>query len=137
MMNNQDRRLHSGFYRNREVLDTYIQFNCRTSFNLARNTYNLVPAGHTSLDSRSQGRGLGAEVMVYSPCPSDPDGQNDSVLLCLIFLDYRNNSLSNLQNCKMFAKVALACLAGAAQAAVPSDKITSLPGWPQSEQVRP
>ena len=38
---------------------------------------------------------------------------------------------------KMFAKVALACLAGAAQAAVPSDKIASLPGWPQSEQVRP
>jgi carboxypeptidase C (cathepsin A) len=35
----------------------------------------------------------------------------------------------------MFSKVALACLAGAAQAAVPSDKITSLPGWPQSEQV--
>ena len=61
-----------------------------------------------------------------------PSGSSDRLRELLTFLDFTSgNDLP-----EMIAKVALACVAGAAQAAVPSDKIASLPGWPQNEQVR-
>lgn len=77
------------------------------------------------------GQGTSDSVLCWFDTRQDPVGPTP-IRELLTFLDFTSgNDLP-----EMIAKVALACVAGAAQAAVPSDKIASLPGWPQNEQVR-